>query len=100
MSADETNIDYATGIEDFYYQTIVIAFDSEDRAIIPDDACAWILTSYRCRCIPISRTDLPMPIFQWLLGIGMTFPELPKCSFGDNPHKRDYTMTMIVSYGN
>lgn len=87
MQTHIANIDDALPIGYDDHESVVIALDVENDAIIPDQAGIAVSIFDVGRSTPIGLFDVMIPRPKRLLGIGVLLPEVTQGLQGDDPHR-------------
>ena len=86
VSAHEADVNDASVVVDFHDKTVGIALDVEDDAVSRNDVGGWVALLDVVRLIPTGIGGFFIPGFEWLLGIGVAFPEFPQRFHRDDSH--------------
>jgi len=86
MRSDKTNVDEAELILNRHNQSILIALDIEDHAIIAYDAGIAINSFNICRTFPLGLFGIVIPRLQRRLAVRVSFPKVAECLQGNGAH--------------
>ena len=96
MRADKPDEDDAGVVMDFHNETVVVAFNVEDDAIVGENISGGILDFDLVEIFPVSDVRLMKPGAQCFLGRAMLLPESAELLAGDNVHSMRLRAKIIV----
>jgi len=98
VSADEANKHDTSRVVDSHNQSVAVALDVEDHAVVGHDAGTPILLLDLRWRVPTLMLDFAIPSQEWLLGVAMSLPELTKGLLGDDPlHWRNQALILRMA---